>query len=285
MTANSNASMQEQLGLSILNIERPHYKKLNLRNIKNNQWILSHVVEGNLKMTTGGEEYQVNPGQVMIHPPHVEFNELNPSSGIHQVLFLDVTLSDHLDLFRIYPLSPVITLSDEPRFNECFHQLMHVWNQPEHSFRSIHIFSGIIELIKLLLLSWEATGQKTRPNVLNSAEDRFMEVIRYMKVHMNRKISRDELSSLVHLHPNYFDKLFHHHFGQTPMQMLRSLRLRKAATLLETTACTLETIAAECGLGDAAYFTRLFKNEYMETPGQYRNRMQKLKKIYGNNPA
>ncbi|WNR42979.1 helix-turn-helix domain-containing protein [Paenibacillus roseipurpureus] len=277
---NNNASMKEQFGLSIVNIVRSSYTRLKIRDIKKNQWVLSHVVKGQLTMETGGISYNVRAGQVMVHPPHIEFSEYNPSSGIHQVLFLDVTLSEHLDLFRMYPIPPVITLVDEASFTRCFQELNSYWNQPDKAFRNVYIGAGILELIKLLLNSWESDGFPSRPEQLNSTEDRFMEVIQYMQTHLRRKISREELSSLLHLHPNYFDKLFYKHFHQTPMHMLRMLRLRKAQSLLETSDITLEQIAGECGLVDAAYFAKWFKKQCRETPGQYRTRMKISKRMY-----
>lgn len=282
MSSISNSSLDEQLGLSISLIQKSHYKSLDIRNMKKNHWIISHVASGSLTLATGGEIYHVHPGQVMIHPPNVEFSEHNPAEGTHNVLFLDIKLYDHLDLLRVYPMGPLVTLSDESRYSYLFDQLQLVWEQPHTPFRNVHIFSSILELVKLLLLSWQEEGQTPRPESLDSTEDRFMRVIQYMNENLHRKISREELSELLHLHPNYFDKLFNRHFRQTPMHMLRSLRLRKAKALLETTSDSLEWIAELCGLGDAAYFTRSFKRRFGETPGQYRTRMQKLRRIYGS---
>ena len=54
------------------------------------------------------------------------------------------------------------------------------------------------------------------------------------------------------------------------MRMLRDLRLRRARTLLESTDDTLDSIAAACGLGDAAAFSRAFKAHYGLAPGAHR---------------
>ncbi len=276
-----NASFNEQFGLSVANIAIGAYKRLNIRNMQNNHWIVSHVVRGRLTMETGNETYSVEVGQVMIHPPNVPFNECNASDGLHHVLFLSATLSDRIDLLRVYPLPPVVTLSDEPAYIERFRELFAIWHDPAGPFRELRIGNGVLSLLTLLLQSWDACGRPPRPETLNSAEDRFMEVIHYMQSNLHRKITREELSSLLHLHPNYFDKLFAKHLGQTPMHLLRSLRLRKAQSLLETSEDTLERIASECGLVDAAYLGRTFRGQFGETPGQYRERMRRMRSIYG----
>ncbi|WNR43467.1 AraC family transcriptional regulator [Paenibacillus roseipurpureus] len=281
MIIHSNASMDEQLGLSLLLVQQAPYSRLRIRDMTKSHWVLSHVVSGSVTMSTGGNRYTAAPGQVMVHPPHIPFDEENAGEGLHQVLFLDITLSQHLDLFRILPVAPVVTLSQPESYRALFGQLLAHWNDPDTPLRTLHLFTGILELVKQLILGWEAEGRQPRPEALNSKEDRFMEVIRYMEQQIKHKVTREDLASLLHLHPNYFDKLFYKHFQQTPMHMLRSLRIRKAKSLLETTQASLESIAYECGLGDAAYFTRAFKNQMNETPGHYRSRMQKLMRWYG----
>jgi AraC-like DNA-binding protein len=279
---NHNASIEESFGFSIINLLEASYRRLDIQNDKRSHWIISCVKQGRVVMRIGGEVYEVSEGEVMIHPPFAEFSESNSSSGVHLVLFLDITLSDHLDLFRIYPVSPVVKLSDMPAFDGQFQELLGYWKQYEAPFIKIQFYAGLLQLLNMIILSWKEAGCLARPQPLHSTEDRFMEVIHYMNEHIDEKLSRDELAALLHLHPNYFDKLFRKHFQQTPMHMLRSLRLRKAKSMLEATSSTLEQIASSCGLGDAAYFTRSFKGEYHETPGQYRKRMQNMRSIYGS---
>jgi transcriptional regulator GlxA family with amidase domain len=91
-----------------------------------------------------------------------------------------------------------------------------------------------------------------------------------MTAHLADKISRECLAARVHLNPGYFDRVFVQTYGISPMRMLRTLRLRRAQQLLESTSASLETIAAACGLGDAAYLSRVFRHWHGQTPGQYR---------------
>ena len=58
--------------------------------------------------------------------------------------------------------------------------------------------------------------------------------------------------------------------GQTPGVFLRHVRLRRSAELLLGTRKPVQEIAAEVGIPDANYFTKLFKAEYGKTPAAYR---------------
>jgi transcriptional regulator GlxA family with amidase domain len=113
-----------------------------------------------------------------------------------------------------------------------------------------------------------------------TSQDRFVDVIRYMLAHLGDKLTRDDLASLVHLHPGYFDRIFHNVYGTSPMQMLRNLRLSRARQLLETTDAPLSAIALSCGLSDAGYFNRVFRQCYGQTPGQYRQSAKSTMQSY-----
>ena len=105
-------------------------------------------------------------------------------------------------------------------------------------------------------------------------------VIRYITEHLYQKLARENLAALVHLHPSYFDRAFRQDYGVSPMHMVRQLRLRQGLRLLETTNLPLSAIAYTCGLGDAGYFNRVFHQHYGQTPGQYRQSIQRAMTDY-----
>ena len=57
--------------------------------------------------------------------------------------------------------------------------------------------------------------------------------------------------------------------GKTPLEFIRSIRLKRAAQLLEKSGMTIAEIAYEVGFNSASYFTRCFKEEYGKTPSEY----------------
>ncbi len=58
--------------------------------------------------------------------------------------------------------------------------------------------------------------------------------------------------------------------GRTPVQLIRNLRLRKAAELLRTTDLTVGEISCEVGIEDPVYFSRLFRKAFLTTPTAFR---------------
>lgn len=63
---------------------------------------------------------------------------------------------------------------------------------------------------------------------------------------------------------------FHAELGTTPIKYVTALRLEKAKKLLVETNLTLDQISECCGYQNGFYLSRVFKNNYLMTPKQYR---------------
>ncbi len=58
--------------------------------------------------------------------------------------------------------------------------------------------------------------------------------------------------------------------GQTPTQLIRSFRLKRAAKLLRTGFCSVTDVAFEVGFTSTSHFTRCFKREYHRLPSTFK---------------
>jgi len=91
---------------------------------------------------------------------------------------------------------------------------------------------------------------------------------------MNRNFHKDftlsELAEELAVSKNYLIQRFKNEVGQTPIQYLTDLRLKRAAILLAENKLSIQDIANAVGIPDANYFTKMFKKTYQMTPGQYR---------------
>ncbi|MES2848493.1 MAG: ATP-binding protein [Bacteroidota bacterium] len=58
--------------------------------------------------------------------------------------------------------------------------------------------------------------------------------------------------------------------GCSPNKFIRMMRLTKAKEMLRNPANSIATISYECGYNDPGYFARVFKQEYGETPQEWR---------------
>lgn len=273
-------SMQSRLGLSLFQVELAPYTSLDLRDIILPHWSVSFVQSGRVETVTRGERAWAMDGDAMVHPPHLPFSEFADGPGTHLYFVFDMQVSPHLDLLRLYPVSPVVRLIAPAEYARTFGQLGVAWAALPSPVRDLQVFALTTALLADVLWGWTEAGRPPRPAALLTTEDRFAGVVSYMADHLDQKITRDDLACRVFLHPGYFDRVFRAAYGVAPLQMLRDLRLRRARQLLESTEETLETIAAACGLGDAAAFSRTFKAQGGVSPGRYRQSAKLTKEGY-----
>ncbi|MDR0542685.1 MAG: response regulator, partial [Dysgonamonadaceae bacterium] len=86
----------------------------------------------------------------------------------------------------------------------------------------------------------------------------------------NPDYSNDDLSKDLGISRSIMYPKFQSITGQTPNHFIRSIRLKRAAQLLQTGAHTGSEISWMVGINDIKYFNKYFKEEFGKTPTQYR---------------
>ena len=84
-------------------------------------------------------------------------------------------------------------------------------------------------------------------------------------------LTLNEVSSHVHLNPNYFSKLFKEVTGENYSIYIITLRLKKAEELLKSNDYKISQIAEMVGYPNLSYFSRMFKKYLGKSPFEYRN--------------
>ena len=72
----------------------------------------------------------------------------------------------------------------------------------------------------------------------------------------------------------HFARVFTHEVGETPARFVERVRVEAARHELETTADTLEVVAARCGFGTAETMRRVFQRRLNVAPDSYRRRFR-----------
>lgn len=273
------APVHETLGIALYRVEHSPYNSLELTDAVFGHWILSYVVAGELRTASCGYEWDVRAGDVMLHPPHVPFDEVASGSGVHQWIMFDAVASGFA-WFQLHAVAPVTRLRDPGSYRQVFGRLEHVWRAPASAERNLLAAALAAQVLGMVVADWRASGAPARPDAFSAPRDRFGEVVAYMTANLERRVSRDELAARVHMHPASFDRAFRAIHGVTPKQLLRELRLRRARELLETTELPLEAVAARSGFSDAAHLSRVWRASWGTPPGEYRERLKRTMSGY-----
>lgn len=87
----------------------------------------------------------------------------------------------------------------------------------------------------------------------------------------------DTLAGLMGLGRSQFYRKIKALTGQSPVELLRGMRLRHARNLLTTTELTISEIAYDSGFSVPAYFTKCFRDAYGQTPSELRESLSQKK--------
>ena len=66
--------------------------------------------------------------------------------------------------------------------------------------------------------------------------------------------------------------------GKTPVDCIRTIRLKRAVQLLEKSKLSIASVAYEVGFNNPTYFSKVFKEEYGTLPSEYVNEVRKKEK-------
>ena len=87
----------------------------------------------------------------------------------------------------------------------------------------------------------------------------------------NDEFDIQELADSVHISRVHLFRKIKSLTGMSPTKFIRSIRLQKAKDLLTQKELTIAEIAYQTGFKDPAYFTRVYVEEFGQTPSQSRN--------------
>ncbi|MEA4814597.1 MAG: AraC family transcriptional regulator [Oscillospiraceae bacterium] len=136
-------------------------------------------------------------------------------------------------------------------------------------------------LNQLALAVAHLTVRSLLPGIYQTAPlyDRFEvdRVIAYMNSHFTDRITAEELAALANLSTGYFTKIFKSVTGETPIDFLKTLRLKKARSMLLNSADNMTEIALKCGFNTSSYFSSCFIEKYRMTPTVFRQSFQQPK--------
>jgi AraC family transcriptional regulator len=117
-------------------------------------------------------------------------------------------------------------------------------------------------LLEMAVLK-ERSKKSLRPRWLSRATD-------IMRESFSSPLRMRQLAEEMGVHPAHFSRAFRCHFGCSPIEYLRRLRVEEARRLLLATSKGGATIAMQCGFSDQSHLNRSFLRQIGVTPAVYR---------------
>lgn len=151
---------------------------------------------------------------------------------------------------------------------ECFDKIFETL-----SMEGILKKTKIQNLILLMIFEIIELSEK-KPN--NHITEDIELAVRYMEGNIDKKVKTSEIAKLIHLSESRFKQKFTSQLGVPPMDYLLRKRIELSKKLLEKGA-RITDVATEMNFNTSQYFCEVFKKYTMETPREFRKRMQPKK--------
>ncbi|MCM3781803.1 response regulator [Neobacillus mesonae] len=150
----------------------------------------------------------------------------------------------------------------------------------EHTADWLHLEISLLDslwtLKKWLNLSVLALINREK-GVVTSRRMEVLEACRYISLHLERRITLDEVGKHLHLNTSYFSRLFKKETGSTFIEYVTLQKMERAKELLAQTMLTVGEISERLGYDNQSYFIKTFKAHEELTPIEYRMAIDKVR--------
>lgn len=109
-----------------------------------------------------------------------------------------------------------------------------------------------------------------KPDTRSFYVDAVTRVLRQLVARLDDSADLAELARLANLSPFHFHRIFRGMVGETALELLRRLRLERAAHALRTSELPITQLAFAAGFETHEAFTRAFRAAYGEPPSSFR---------------
>ncbi len=187
---------------------------------------------------------------------------------------IEATYAGTLGLFDNLPEPISIHLSEGTPLRRAVEALLYEIAEPK--LGSDALSEAILKQCLVLLVRELASDPAQAEWLFGKANPRLLQPVLAMVENPANDFSLEGLAELAGMSRSGFAAQFSAAFGQPPIDFLRSIRLRRAARLLEKTDLPVALIAGSIGYESRTYFSRAFRAEFSLDPRAYRARRRRM---------
>lgn len=274
---------EERLELITLNDATASFSRLFANTVRYHHWHqcleVLYVEEGFGVVIVDHKQYTMRPGRMFFFPPFT----------LHKII-VDEQAQDryrrtiiHLDQYALLK-----GLRDFPYSRQRLHNLTQragqswvvdvadIHHHIDFLFSRYEKLAGDSPLnseqVSCLLLSLLSMLSEDHPSMSGITDGTASQVMFWLDENYMRKFSLSRLAEELGKSKSYISRRFHQETGESIVNYLNTIRLRKACEALLHSQQSVREIARMVGFSDVTYFISAFGKGIGETPLQYRKR-------------
>lgn len=236
---------------------------------------LSIMLEGYSDYNVEGRWRRVDAGQALLFNPGVHHQETQlPSSQSLQlhVGFRHVALPGQTPDHLPFADSLVNLGSLRPEFMACAQRVVTESQRPAELGHAVLLQALVVELLCLLLRALPENPVSSDYLALQSEtpDKEHVALVSaatyYLEAHYGEDLTLSDLATSLHVSPAYLSRTFKGVQGESPINYLTKLRMRRAKDLLLKDQLAVGEVARAVGYQDPYYFSKLFKRYFGIAP-------------------
>ncbi len=178
-----------------------------------------------------------------------------------------------LDLFSRLREPVVVSLSGEPSVRSAFEVMVKELQSPR--FGTKPLVEALMKQCLILSLRHQAErGELLLFPLLGGGDPRLVNALLALMEDPAREHTVDELAAASGMSRSLFSERFSEAFDRPPMDLLKQIRLHRAANLLRATNLPVQVIGLTVGYVSRSYFSRAFRSAYGRDPRAFRDEAQ-----------
>lgn len=243
------------VAVDILTTRKIELQQWELRRLNDPYWRLYWPLEEGGLVEINGTQTALTPGTVYLIPPHTTFSTTTqqPFSKWYAHFNLGPMADRAAPGIYSFPCTPALrTLLKE------LIKLGDDAETPRFPWASVLLVASVVQ--KLPSHIWDQ----------QRLDSRVLKAMDFMNQHLGLKLTADQISRHAGLSVRNLNHLFQQQLNQSPMRLLLDYRLDEACRLLRHTQDSIDSIAAQCGLMNRHYFSRMLRQYRNSSPAAYR---------------
>lgn len=220
---------------------------------------LYYIYAGSGFVTCNEETIPMVPGNLYLLPKDLPISYCCPESM--EQLYFHVTLTN-LEGFDI--LTNIPKVCQLPCSWELLHKLKQLYVSQDYcdllEFKNL-VTKNVIDCLH---------STKMSPITTKSYSQEVLQAISYVQNNVNLQLTTNQIAQAVFTSPNRLHKIFKAETGMTIGAYLDRLVLFRATQLLKDPKLPIGEISRQLGFCDQYYFSRRFKNQFGQTPSEFR---------------
>lgn len=232
-------------------------------------YLLKYTVSGCGILDYQGQQYIVPPGHIYwIDCRKRQSYRVNQAVGSWHVIWVHFYGANAQFYYDLYMKqtggSPVAAIPvDSPVYN-ILASLLEQSSGGGYQQKNDLVYANLLgQLVSECTLATMVSGRPDDiPQTIRSVQ-------MYLMQNYQKRITLEDLGNQFNLNPFYLQKQFKRYIGQSPSEYVIYLRMTHAKEQLRNSHKSIGEVAAEVGIDNLGYFTRLFKKQEGMTPHEY----------------